>query len=308
MTGDRPYLGLLLMIGFCVLAPLGDGIAKLLGDSVPLVQILAVRFAIQAGVLVALCRARNLPLMLPPRAMRLTALRTALHIGGVGSMFVALRHLPLADALAITFVMPFLLLLLGRFVMDEEVGMRRLLACAVGFGGTLLVLQPSFADAGAWALVPLLTAVFFAGFMVVTRLVAKDAGPVQLQAVSGVMATVVLFPLLVVGETRALPLLDPIEPGMAEIALLTLLGLLGTGAHLLMTQSLRYAPAATLAPVQYLEIPMATLIGWAIFGDLPGPVAAAGIAITVAAGIYVALRERSLARAPAPPMPAPPAA
>ena len=308
MTGDRPYLGLLLMIGFCCLAPLGDGIAKFLGDSVPLAQILAIRFAVQAGVLVALCRAWGQPLILPARAMRLTALRTLLHIGGVGSMFLALRHLPLADALAITFVMPFLLLVSAHFFTGEEVGLRRLLACVVGFGGTLLVLQPSFAEAGAWALVPLATAVFFAGFMIVTRAVARDAGPVQLQAVSGVMATVVLFPMLVVGDARALPFLDPIEPDMGQIALLVFLGLLGTGAHLLMTQSLRYAPAATLAPVQYLEIPVATLIGWAMFGDLPGPVAAAGIAVTVGAGVYVALRERGLARAAASPAPAPPAA
>jgi drug/metabolite transporter (DMT)-like permease len=86
-----------------------------------------------------------------------------------------------------------------------------------------------------------------------------------------------------------------------------LLGALGTVAHLLMTWSLRFAPSATLAPMQYLEIPFATLLGYLVFGDLPDGLAAAGIAVTVAAGLYVIHREH-LAGRPAPAAPAPPVA
>jgi len=64
----------------------------------------------------------------------------------------------------------------------------------------------------------------------------------------------------------------------------------------LMTWSLRYAPAATLAPMQYLEIPVATLFGWLIFGQLPNTLASIGIAVTMAAGLYVILRERIAAQ------------
>ena len=84
--------------------------------------------------------------------------------------------------------------------------------------------------------------------------------------------------------------------------LLLTLGILATTAHLLMTWSLRYAPSATLAPIQYLEIPFATLLGWLVFRDLPNGLAALGIIITIAAGLYIILRERSLSRqAPAQP-------
>ena len=72
-----------------------------------------------------------------------------------------------------------------------------------------------------------------------------------------------------------------------------------------MTWSLRFAPSATLAPIQYLEIPFATLIGFLVFGDLPNGLAALGIAVTIAAGLYVLHRERragttELAAPPAP--------
>ena len=73
------------------------------------------------------------------RVFVLTLLRTLMHIVGIGMMVSALYYLPLADAIAIAFVMPFMMLLLGHYVLGEEVGMRRMIACAVGFLGTLLI-------------------------------------------------------------------------------------------------------------------------------------------------------------------------
>ena len=295
MTGDRPVLGILLMLGFCVLAPLGDSIAKLLGSTIPLLQLLLVRFGLQAVLLLPYAAFKRIPMRMDRRLFWLTLLRTVLHIIGIGAMFSALRFLPLADAIAIVFVMPFILLLLGKYVLGEEVGRRRLLACAVGFIGTLMVIQPSFAAVGWPALLPLTVAVVFSLFMLVTRHIARDCDPIALQAVSGMMAVPILaLFLLVPGEIELLSL---VMPTATEMALLFAIGVLGTMAHLLMTWSLRYAPAATVAPMQYLEIPVATVIGWLVFRDLPNGMAAFGIALTVAAGLYVILRERSVSRA-----------
>ncbi|MDJ0628699.1 MAG: DMT family transporter [Rhodobacter sp.] len=299
MTGDRPLLGILLMLGFCILAPMGDSIAKLLGGTIPVLQLVAIRFAIQAGVLVPMIWLSARTLAMPPRLLALTALRTVLHILGIGAMFLSLRYLPLADAVAIAFVMPFIMLLLGRFVLGEEVGPRRLGACIVGFAGTLMVVQPSFAAVGLPALLPVVVALVFALFMLVTRQIAKAADPIALQAVSGIMATGILFPLLALGGATTWPGLAPVLPGPVDWILLAALGLLGTVAHLLMTWSLRFAPAATLAPMQYLEIPVATVIGWLVFRDFPNDLALAGIVLTVAAGLYVIARERAVSRATA---------
>ncbi|MCE8510357.1 DMT family transporter [Ruegeria pomeroyi] len=299
MTADRPLLGIVLMLGFCVLAPMGDALAKLLGGTMPTIQLLLVRFAIQAVVLMPLVQVTGRPWQLRGQLLRLTALRTALHITGIWAMFTALRYLPLADAIAIAFVMPFIMLLLGKYVLGEEVGPRRLGTCIVGFVGTLLVIQPSFAEVGLPALLPLLVAVVFALFMLVTRQLAKDTDPIALQAVSGVMASLVLAPVLLLGHLSGVEALTFVAPSGETIWLLLSIGLLGTAAHLLMTWSLRYAPSATLAPMQYLEIPVATAIGWLIFRDLPNGLAALGILITMAAGLYVILREQATARSAA---------
>jgi drug/metabolite transporter (DMT)-like permease len=289
---DRPLLGIALMLGFCALAPLGDSIAKLLGQSVPLLQLLLIRFAIQAVLLLPLAWRSRGGLRMTPRVLRLTLLRTLLHVLGVGAMFSALRFLPVADAVAIVFVMPFILLLLARLVLGEDVGPRRLMACVVGFAGTLLVIQPSFAEVGPPALLPLLVALFFALFILVTRQVAKEVDPVTLQAVSGVFAALGLAPLLLVAGGEGSPVLGWVGPDARELWLLGAIGLVGTSVHLLMTWSLRFAPSATLAPMQYLEIPFAALFGWLIFRDLPNGMAAFGIVVTVAAGLYVIYRER----------------
>ncbi|WP_120635086.1 DMT family transporter [Ruegeria sp. EL01] len=296
MTQDRPVFGIILMLGFCVLAPLGDAMAKLLGETTPLGLLVLVRFAIQALILIPLIAATGRPWRMRGRILRLTLIRTVLHIVGITAMFSALKFLPLADAVAIAFVMPFIMLLLGKYVLGEEVGARRLIACIVGFAGTLLVIQPSFAEVGAPALLPLIVAVVFALFMLVTRQIAKETDPVSLQAVSGVFATILLLPVLLIGTRADIWEISVIVPTGNSHWLLLGIGILGTIAHLLMTWSLRYAPSATLAPMQYLEIPVATLIGWMIFNDLPDGLAALGIFITILAGLYVILRERATAR------------
>ncbi|MEM1428638.1 MAG: DMT family transporter [Pseudomonadota bacterium] len=313
MVTDRPTLGIALMLGFCIAAPLGDAIAKVLGPAVPLIMVIAVRFVIQAVLLVPLISATGGSLRVPQRLWPIMVLRTVLHIAGVALMFLALRYLPLGDAVAIAYVMPFLVLFVGWLTMGEEVGLRRLIACVVGFAGTLLVMQPSFLEVGPATLLPLAVAAIFAVFMLLTRKIAREIGPLELQAVNGLLGSGLLVGILIFGALFGWAEATLIRPDAQQTVLLVLLGVLGTLAHLLLTWSLRFAPTATVAPVQYLEIPVAVLFGLLIFGDFPGALALVGIAIVMAAGLYIILREQALAKAapraaPRPQPPGPPAA
>ncbi|MBO6791203.1 MAG: DMT family transporter [Dinoroseobacter sp.] len=293
---DRPVLGILLMLGFCVLAPLGDGLAKYIGTAVPLAILLLVRFGAQVILLAPVVALWGLRWRYSGRVLRLVVYRTLLHIAGIGMMFLSLRFLPLAEAIAIAFVMPFIMLLLGKYVLGEEVGHRRLIACVVGFIGTLMVVQPSFAEVGLPALLPMAVAVVFALFMLVTRQIAQQVDPIALQAVSGAIATGILLVLmlLVGADTGDMAL---VAPPVDLWPVLLVIGVIGTMAHLLMTWALKFAPSATLAPMQYLEIPFATIIGWLFFRDFPNGLAALGIAVTIATGLYIVYREQLGSRA-----------
>ncbi len=284
------------MLGFCLAAPLGDALAKLLYGALPLGMLILARFLFQAVILAPMVAATHRPWRVRGRVLRLVVWRTVLHILGIGMMFTALGYLPLADAVAIAFVMPFIMLLLGKYVLNEQVGPRRLIACVVGFIGTLLVIQPSFAAVGWPAMLPLGVAVVFALFMLATRQIAKETDPISLQAVSGTIASVALLPLMAIGHMLEWPGLQFAMPTAQEAWLVVAIGSVGTLAHLMMTWSLRYAPSTTLAPMQYLEIPFATAIGWLIFADLPNGLAAIGILITLAAGLYIILREQATQR------------
>ncbi len=294
MTHDRPVLGILLMLGFCLAAPLADALAKLLGDYMGVAQLVAIRMGLQVLLLAPIVAFASISLAMSARDLRLSATRAVLHVAGIGLMFLSLRYLPLADAVAIAFVMPFIMLLLGRYVLGEEVGRRRILACCVGFLGTCMVMQPSFAEVGWPALLPVGVAVVFSFFMLVTRQLAKRVDPIALQMVSGLFACAVLLPALVFFQE--VPGFALVWPDGLGWLLVVLMGGLGTAAHLLMTWALRFAPSATLAPMQYLEIPMAALLGWLIFTDFPNGLALAGIAVTIAAGLYIIFREQQVSR------------
>jgi drug/metabolite transporter (DMT)-like permease len=303
MQQDRPLLGITLMLGFCVMIPFGDALAKLLGPHLSVGQLVLLRFVFQGLILIPFTLVTGRSWNMPRRTLALVFARSVLQIFGIAFMFLALIHLPLADAVAIAFVMPFIMLLLGHWFLGEEVGWRRLAACAVGFAGTLLVDQPAFTDVGWPALLPLGVAVIFALFMLVTRQIAGATDPITIQAVGAPMALVVLLPTLFISS----PMVDwrPIETDI--LWLVIAMGSVGTLGHLLMTWSLRYAPTRTLAPMQYLEIPVATLVGYWFFGDIPGTLAAVGIGITMASGLYIVMREHAAnkAQTQAPASPAP---
>jgi drug/metabolite transporter (DMT)-like permease len=280
---------MVLMLGFCVTAPFSDAMGKIAAQDFPVLQLVAIRFVMQAAILVPLVWALRQSFAMSRLGWGLTATRTILQIAGIWLMTKGLTYLPLADAIAIAFVMPFILLLLGHWVLGETVGPRRLGACAVGFLGTLMVMQPSFQEVGWAVLYPLGVAFVFAAFMLVTRRLSREAEPIPMQAASGVMAVIGLGCVYAI-----LPNTGPVAllPVSNHLPVLLAMGIAGTFGHLLMTWSLRFAPSATLAPMQYLEIPMAALIGLAIFGDWPNGLALAGIGVTVATGLYILWRGR----------------
>lgn len=296
MRQDRPILGIALMLGFSCIAPIGDAVIKLLGDLMPVAFFILWRFIMQAMLLTPIVIATKTLNAMTRQQYALILFRTICHIVGVGAIFMGFRHLPLADAIAIAFVMPFFSLLLGKYVLGEEVGMRRLLACCVGFLGTLLIIQPSFLEVGNAVFWPVLAAFAFALFMLAGRQLAMSADPIAIQMVSGYMAAAIMVPVVFIGNQQDWSEFGIFMPTGSTLWLLLLAGVLGTIAHLLMTWSLRFAPSTTLAPLTYVEIPITTLVGFIVFGDLPNALAATGICITVAAGLYVIFREQAKLR------------
>ena len=204
--------GVALMLGFCVTAPLLDVAAKLASSSVPVGQITAARFIVQCLLMAPFVWVMGLSLTVPRQQWLALTVRSLLLFTSTFCFIAAIRVMPLADALAIVFVAPFIVLLVGKFSFGEDVGPRRVAAALVGFVGVLFVIQPSFSAFGAVALFPLGTAVGFAFYILVTRGLSRQVHPVTLQFYTGLIASVLCLPILVFAQGTGSVLLDPVWP------------------------------------------------------------------------------------------------
>jgi drug/metabolite transporter (DMT)-like permease len=294
---DRILPGVALMLGFCIAAPLIDVFSKLAAQAVPVGMIVLGRGIVQAGLMLPVVIAMRQPLALARRDVGLTALRAAFLVASTYCFVAAVRVMPIADALAIAFVEPFVILLIGRFAMGEEVGPRRLAACAVGFLGSLLVIQPSFETFGPVALFPLGTAVSFALYMLVTRALSRRMHPVPLQFHTALLAALICIPLLALGTAAGEASTTFQLPQGVFWLWVFCVGLASAISHMAITYALKFAPSSTLAPLHYLEIVTATLFGYLVFGNFPNLLTLSGIAVIVTSGLYVIHRERVTARA-----------
>lgn len=293
---DNTLMGVVLMLGFCLTAPLLDVAAKLAADSIPVGQITAARFLVQCVFMAPFIWLMRLSLHVNRRQWIALFLRAVFLLIATFCFIAAISVMPLADALAIVFVAPFIVLLVGKFYLGETVGSRRVGAALVGFVGVLFVIQPSFAAFGAVALFPLGTAVCFAFYILVTRDLSRKVHPVTLQFYTGAVASLICLPVVILADGTGSELLDSVWPaGMVWLWLLGV-GFFATLSHMMMTYALSMAPSATLAPLQYLELPVATFFGFLVFGDFPNALSVTGIAIIIGAGLYMIHRERVTAR------------
>lgn len=296
--------GMTIMALAVLLLPGLDAFAKLASASVPTGQIAWFRFVFQAVALLPLVLWRHHGWPRIAR-IRLHALRGALLALATLLFFSALARMPMAEAIAIFFVEPLILTLFSAVFLGEPVGWRRVVAILVGFAGALLVIRPSYELYGTAALLPLGTALCFAGYLAMSRSLARDGDALTMQFTTGVAGAVVMSLALALGTSGGLALLTPVVPSFDALLLLVGMGCVATVGHLLLTQAFRHAPAGLLAPFQYLEIVSATLLGYLLFDDLPDAVTVLGIAIIVGSGLYVFHRERRISLTPPRDLPAP---
>ena len=296
-ASDRILPGIILMLAFCALAPLLDVASKLAAEGgVPVGQITTARFVVQGALMLPVVLFMRLRWSVTPHIAAMVTLRAVFLIQSTYSFVSGIAVMPVADALAIAFVEPFILLILGAYIFGDEVGPRRIGACLVGFGGALLVIQPSLAVFGWVALWPLGTAFFFAFYMLSTRAIAAHMHPVTMQLHTSLAGAAICIPLLWAFDGSGIPSLDAITPQGLMWLWLFGVGFWAAVSHICMTYALKFAPSATLAPLHYSEIVVAVALGYAVFGDFPNPLTWAGIAIISASGLYLIHRERINAR------------
>ena len=284
--------GMALMALAMTVLPLMDVLAKLLSQKMPVLEVTLARFAFQAvlALLVALAMG-NPSTLLPPR-MGLHALRGLFLAGATLLFFAALKVMPIPDTLGIFFTEPLILTALSTVVLGERVGWRRWSAVAVGFVGALFIIRPSWAVFGLHALLPLGAAFLFAGYLLLTRRLRVEGSLLAAQFITGVAGALALGSALLIASLVGPTDMRAVAPNAIEWLQLFGIGVISFIAHGLVVLAFRYATAAALAPLNYLEIVSATLLSYLVFDQFPVAPVWLGIAIIVGSGLYVAHRER----------------
>jgi len=289
---DTPQAGVAIMAGAMFIAPFMDLFAKLLTETMSPGAIGLGRFLAQSAIL--------LPFVVLARQWGRPGPLHLLAGGFLGlallAINAALKHMPIANVLAIFFVEPLILTLMSAYLLGEGLGWRRLSAVFAGLVGAVIVIRPNWAAFGPAAVYPLVTAFCFASYLLITRIMTRRGGKLALQFWIGVFAAASLALATAVGDHLGAEALRLKWPDTREVGLLAAMGLIAAISHQMIAHAFARAEAGALAPLQYLEIISAVLIGLLVFGDFPDRLTWLGTAIIIGAGTYVFHRERQLAR------------
>jgi len=220
-------------------------------------------------------RTRRLPLQL---------FRSSLLLAATICFFAALRYLPLAEASAIIYLAPMIIVVLSGPLLGERPNRWRWATAVTGFIGILIVLRPGSAVFHPAVLLLIATATFNALYYLLTRKLADEDKHTTLfySALVGTVGLTLFLPWAVIEGL----------PGPRDGALFLLLGVLAGLGHALIIGAYQVAPASLLTPFTYLQMLWATAYGYLIFGQLPDRLSALGMAVIVGSGVALAWHER----------------
>lgn len=258
---------------------INDSLVKYVSQSLPAGQLIFLRGAMATLLVFATMRATGVPLR-PRQLMRgVVPLRSAIDAMATLAYLGSLFHLPIANATAINMATPLLITLMAVLWLHARVSAWHGLAVALGFAGVLLVIQPGVDGLNAWAWLCLLGTVLHALRDFLTQRVARDVPSIAVTLATAIAVTVASGVLSLLQGWRAF--------GVQQLALLAAAAVFLSGGYQFLIGAMRAGDIAVIAPFRYSGLLMAVVIGWTVWGELPNALGFAGIALIVAAGLYL---------------------
>lgn len=300
MTPEKDQaLGIQLMALGVIVLPAMDAAAKVMGDTIAAASIVLARFGFQSLFLLPFVwRELYMP---RGQELRLHIWRALGICSSTLCFFAAIQVMPQVDALAIFFTMPLLVTLLAPWMLGEKIGWRRLSAVGVGMLGALIIIQPGRSPFGSIAILPLMAALGFAFYLLITRKLARSSSTHKgvsvftMQFYSGVFGSLMILLVIILMQPFNLAAFNVQWPELWQWRQLILVGVLASVGHVMVTKAFQYADASVLAGFQYTELISAAVLGWWLFGDIPTLNTWIGSVILVGSGLYVFHREQRVA-------------
>jgi drug/metabolite transporter (DMT)-like permease len=283
-------LGLALS-GFALLS-VGDALAKSMAADWPGTAIATLRYIAGALGLAAIIWSRHgvAGFSLPMPWVQFGR-GAAVALGSV-CFFVGIHYMPLAEATVIQFTNPVITAILSALFLRESAPRAVWVATGLASAGVVLVLKPGLLHLGPAALLPLGTAFGMACMMILNRKAAGMASVLVMQFLISAMAIPFLIGLTAAGHFSGIAALAVGAPKTRVIVKCLVMAVTASTAHGLIFAATERASAALVAPMTYVQLLTAVVIGWVVFGNLPGAATYAGSALVIAGGLYLWWSER----------------
>jgi drug/metabolite transporter (DMT)-like permease len=267
-----------------------DTLVKVVSESLPAAQLIFLRGLFATALLLAISGAMGALRQLGALLDRRVALRALFDALATMTYLTSLFHLPIANATAINMATPLFITLFAVIAFKEQVGGGRWLAIATGFTGVLLVVQPSGAAFNAYALLCLGGTVLHASRDLITRTISRSIPSILITLSTAAAVTVLSGAVSLISEWRPFT--------MTQLGLLAAASIFLSGGYFLLTVAMRGGEMSLIAPFRYAGLLFALVLGYAVWRDVPNTLAWTGIALLVAAGLYVLHGERAKAARP----------
>jgi len=266
-----------------------DTLAKyMLKADFPVGALIWARYVVNLFVMLALLWPRMGSRLFRATRPGLQLVRGLLLVASSLCFYLALRYLPLAEAAAISFVGPVLTTILAGWLLRERATGSQWVAVLLGLAGVLIIIRPGGSLFTPAAVFPLLTAVLFSFYQIITRVMSGQEHNY----------TTLLYTALVGGIITSIALPFAWQtPTLSQAAIMFGMGVLGGYGHYLLIRAVEYASPASLAPFSYTQLIWSTLLGYAAFSDFPDSGSLLGMAVVVIAGL-LALNWKQLRRPP----------
>jgi drug/metabolite transporter (DMT)-like permease len=280
-----PLLGIALMAAAMLLVPSVDGIAKMLSATHSPLYISCARYAFASFFVLPWALAQRGIRFLPREELPAHAMRTFFAAASMCCFFAAIAVAPIADVTSAYFVGPIIAAILSVLLLGEAFTPRKVAALVLGFIGAIVIVNPA-GGINAGLLLGVAAGALFALYMIATRK-TRTSDPVSTLAFQCLFGAAILSPLAIWNWSL---------PSMGELGMLFVMGAISAACHFMTISAFRHAEASLLAPLSYLELIGATVIGYLIFNDLPGIRIFAGAALIVAGGLILVQRRRAGAK------------
>jgi len=282
--GSRNLAAITAMVISMLIFSLSDVVMKLIGSRMPVGQLMLLRGIIATVLILALAHATGVlaqaHLMLQPKVLARSLAEAICSV----LYFVALMRMSLADVAAISQFAPLAVMAGAALILGEAVGWRRWTAAGVGFLGVLLIVKPGTSAFQPAALIMLASMLFVAIRDLFTRRLPAGL-PTVLVTAAAIIAVMLTGAVMTPFETWH-------TPSRLEWALLLFSGVAVIGGFMLGIQALRSGDIAVVSPFRYSFVLFATLLSFAVFGEIPDGLGFAGVLFIVASGLYSLHRER----------------